>query len=559
MKVVFPRVAKGVHFPDVFEVTMNEFDVERLLPSLFYLVVTKGRPRAARVNKPTEIDQYLASLASHERLVGFDSPSGLRLLDRWIRASVIHVGMAGRAKQKGEQIEYVIPRTLLSYKTGLPQQEQRQRGVHLFIYHQLRRTLDEASSSTPSDELLRDLFVRTFGRGVELGDGPTFDGRFDGATTLDLETLLSLYYLDGFQPTPARAAPKEAPGVPALPGLAKAMSTDLIAYLGAYRDQLPVLALTRGLMALINLELYAYTIKLAYAVDEVVSSRDIPAVFGGETSWGPDIYVDFTRARRSVSHRLARSCFERELEQMRRMFEHLIRLRTISRYCASRPQVSDELALLNASDKAAFLVRLLEVAENPWIEARADTEFDQVIQDSLEPLENEQERDEMSRYLDSFRRSNDSSLIALVALLVAEQQRTQVEPLLKWLVSVGGLKKEFGLLVGTSRADAAYVMSDDLLVTLVHVLAAEQPGFMASSDGTESKIPLASFLAFLEDRFGILVDRPPKFLDDGESRAAARENLGAMKRRLREMGFFSDLSDDFDAQYLTVLRGANGL
>ncbi len=118
---------------------------------------------------------------------------------------------------------------------------------------------------------------------------------------LDLETLLSLYYLDGFEPTPARAAPKEAPGSPALPGLAKAMSTDLITYLGTYRAQLPVLALTRGLMALINLELYAYTIKLAYAVDEMVSSGDVPARLRCGNGTGVLTYTSTSRARGGVS------------------------------------------------------------------------------------------------------------------------------------------------------------------------------------------------------------------------------------------------------------------
>jgi hypothetical protein len=557
MKAALPRAAKGVHLPEVFEITMNEFDVERLLPSLFYLAVTKGRPRGARVNEPTAIEAYLSSLASHPSLSGFDTRGGRRLLERWVRASVVHVGKKGRARQE-QQIEFVQPRTLLTYKTGLPQQEQRQRGVHLFVYHQLRRTLDELSGDTPSDESIKDLFKRTFGQGVEIGDGPAFDGRYDGDTDLDLETLLCLYYLDGFQATPARAAPRESPGAPALPGLSRAMTKDLLAHLETYRGVIPTLALTKGLMALINLGLYTYTVRLAYAIDEVVTTRVVPVVFGGETKWGPEILVDFTRSRRGSSHRLARACFERELEQMRRFFEQLILLRTLKRFSDSRPTVADELQALNDSDKGRYLLALLDVAETSWAQARAEVEFDQVVQDSLGGLQHEAEREEMKIYLDGFRRSHASSLDAYVGLLIAEQQRTQVEPLLKWLVSVGGLKKPFGFLVGTSRADAAYVMSDDLLGTLVHVIAAETPTAIRSADGSSVKLPMSSFLESLENRFGIIVDRPPSFLDDAEARAAARANLQAMKRRLREMGFFSDLSDDFGAQHLTVPIGARG-
>jgi hypothetical protein len=59
-------------------------------------------------------------------------------------------------------------------------------------------------------------------------------------------------------------------------------------------------------------------------------------------------------------------------------------------------------------------------------------------------------------------------------------------------------------------------------------------------------------LACLERRYGVLVDRPPSFLDSSQNRAAGKANLEALKRRLRQMGFFSALSDDFTAQYLRL-------
>ncbi len=63
-------------------------------------------------------------------------------------------------------------------------------------------------------------------------------------------------------------------------------------------------------------------------------------------------------------------------------------------------------------------------------------------------------------------------------------------------------------------------------------------------------IRLQDFLRFLEERFGILVDRPPSPFEGAEYVAAARENLRAMLRRLRQMGIFRDLSDDFTVQRL---------
>jgi hypothetical protein len=70
--------------------------------------------------------------------------------------------------------------------------------------------------------------------------------------------------------------------------------------------------------------------------------------------------------------------------------------------------------------------------------------------------------------------------------------------------------------------------------------------------GVASQLRLSGFLRFIERRFGIHVAVPPAFLDTASARAAARENLEALKRRLRQMGYFEALSDDFTAQYLRL-------
>ena len=63
-------------------------------------------------------------------------------------------------------------------------------------------------------------------------------------------------------------------------------------------------------------------------------------------------------------------------------------------------------------------------------------------------------------------------------------------------------------------------------------------------------IRLQDFLQFLEKRFGILIDQPPDKFQGAEYIAAARDNLRAMLGRLRQMGIFRDLSDDFTVQRL---------
>ena len=101
----------------------------------------------------------------------------------------------------------------------------------------------------------------------------------------------------------------------------------------------------------------------------------------------------------------------------------------------------------------------------------------------------------------------------------------------------------------TGRRNWRYVISDELLPGVVQ-LAFADPWFVGRR--SSRRLQLRDLLAYLEQCFGVIVDRPPGFLDSSTTRAAARENLTAFKRKLRQMGYFDELSDDFSAQYLTA-------
>ena len=65
------------------------------------------------------------------------------------------------------------------------------------------------------------------------------------------------------------------------------------------------------------------------------------------------------------------------------------------------------------------------------------------------------------------------------------------------------------------------------------------------------EVRIEELLAFLRNRYGLHIDRLP---ESGQSEqqhpgpAALRLNLEAFKRRLREIGFYEDLSDAYVTQ-----------
>ena len=62
-------------------------------------------------------------------------------------------------------------------------------------------------------------------------------------------------------------------------------------------------------------------------------------------------------------------------------------------------------------------------------------------------------------------------------------------------------------------------------------------------------------LSFLKTRYGIFIESLPKtdvFCDQSiDVNSALRDNLAGFKRRLREIGFYSDLSDAYVTQTIT--------
>ncbi|HID24776.1 MAG TPA: hypothetical protein EYP14_20580, partial [Planctomycetaceae bacterium] len=197
VKLVLPKASKGWHFARLFTVEMNDFDVERLLPSLFYLVVTRARKRGPKQNDPTDFEKYLSALVSHERVIGFDDAAGRRLMDRWLRAAAIQTSHKGRRREE-EQIDYLLPLTLLCYKTGFPTEIRRQRNVHVFLYVLLRDELGSGDALQGANRLFQ-LFRKVFGAHLREPFPPTYDSGYDGSSGIDIHSLLSLCYLDGFQ------------------------------------------------------------------------------------------------------------------------------------------------------------------------------------------------------------------------------------------------------------------------------------------------------------------------------------------------------------------------
>lgn len=551
MKLIFPKAIRGLSFERLVAHDMSNFDVRELLPSLFFVIVANGRRSRGRPNDPQDIDGFLDSLVQHERLEGFDDEAGRAMLDRWVRASIIQVSRVGKARRT-EQIRYVEPLSLLTYKTGLPRESGRRRRVDLYLYRAMRRSLDRDGVDRAPSALGR-IFREAFGREVTIGPAPEYDGSYNGDPNVDLHTLLALCFIDGFAPTPAdkteNALVADSPETtPALPDVEQNVGDDLLAFVLAYTDRTSTMALTDALATLINVHLFTGTLKLAYATDELVRDGGLPvAMRRTAAATPPEIYVDFTRERGSASDELAQACVDRDLEMLGRYYRAFMYLKTLDHAVQTSSRHREEFEGL---ENPEYLLRL--VGTSSQLQDRVEFLLDAVVEETIKELSDEDTAEQVRRHVrDTIRHCDGDHVDAFARLLAASQEKSLSSSLQKWFWSVGGLRSDHGLLEGNlmGRRRARYVISDQLLAVLVQ-LALIDRGSELTPRGIRSELSLERFLGWLHERFGLIIDRPPAFVDGAGARAAARDNLEAMKRRLRQMGYFQALSDDFAAQYL---------
>jgi hypothetical protein len=117
------------------------------------------------------------------------------------------------------------------------------------------------------------------------------------------------------------------------------------------------------------------------------------------------------------------------------------------------------------------------------------------------------------------------------------------------------MKNDKGALLAQPRVrnSRRRIVLDSRLLEVLLQIAVLRPEGVRGFHTTEMRIE--EVLHFLRERYGIYVDRLPPNDGFGEAsitdREALRENVAAFKTRLREVGFYRDLSDAYVTQTVT--------
>ena len=564
MTVQLPKDLRGFTNRRVMPADFNTLDVDLVLPAVYFKVVTGGQDRARRPNDATALADYLAKLLQHPRMeTNRDADAG-RILDRLVRTATITVGRSGQTGKKGDQILTTDDTTLLSFKPGLPSESSAIRRVDDFVYQLLSGSGKDKDREREVE--LRDLFMSALGNGLTIGGSPDVQGTYDGYSSFDTLTGVTIAYLDGFQSTGTRG-PSDTTHGQMLPKYGADTARHLGRFLKAYAPLMPPRALTSHLKALIAFNLFIYTIKLMNALPALVQSGgELPAAMRPNSVQAspPLLYCDFTQRSGQRSHEMAVASVQRDLAQVGPFIYAVLYTRQLEDYLrdldGSKSERIVEEVYGDLPDGPALVAAMLRVyAESHYrseIEASARRTRRDIVGYTGDSKKVGSATDGPINDLDEIEyleTGASSSLERVVRLLMDAQSSRLNSQIANWFASVGAISKPYGMLRGVvggrGRLQWRYQPTNDLLATLVMVASVDTPEW-DDADPRPRPIRLRDFLAWLERQFGILVDRPPEPFNGAEYQAAAQDNLRAMLGRLRQMGIFRDLSDDFTVQRL---------
>jgi len=176
-----------------------------------------------------------------------------------------------------------------------------------------------------------------------------------------------------------------------------------------------------------------------------------------------------------------------------------------------------------------------------------DVTFDTFFERRIENLIETDDMAEVDGRLMEIRRMGLPALDTYIEMVYLLRQRFQMKYHTELLDSLFQKNHESGLMRqgrGTINL-RRFTIGSEMLETLVQIAVLKPSGSGFSSE----PILIDEFLDFLRNRYGLFVNTLPSGTDvPPDDLVAIRANIAEFKRRLREIGFYTDLSDAYITQ-----------
>ena len=597
--------------PLIFPMRFQTLDVDRIMIRFMELAMRKGY-LTKPLKKATESDYsnlFLTELSRDHRISGLSEEERLEVLDGWVRATLLELERSGMARDKEKYIAYIKPVTLGVIRSGLP------RGNRLVLHADLwayRLCLDELNlrGITNVRSQLRETIHQSLGEGIELSATlfQSSEPCYDEKTEIDVNALLAMRLLSRFtdarpgDPVPGSGSsiapheiwptttwednvrkdsrqpsglvprelrlladtPSPLKNLVAVPNAFLPIGRDLVDLLANYGKSLSHTELTQHCIALLSLRLFQAPLRVGLATQKLISREDSNEQFEltSQQENPLQIYCDFTNGAVNGSVELAKLCVRRDIEIHHELLRNRLYLRALSWIGELlHPDVRGELTDAKKISVHQYFKKLIELRHTSDFESAGRLKIQQ-FKDSLETAGDVENAGwtELIGNWEADEMPSSEVLTQILRTAYTPGSRAPAEQF-QWFWTAGGLMntpphRNYSLLAGTvgHKSTWRYAPTDSLLMSMLIACFIDGDG---EYQFVVPELSLVDLIRRMENRFGILIDRPPTEFTNADNQRIATQNKQAFVRKLQLFGCFEGLSDDPEYQLVTRPRESN--
>jgi hypothetical protein len=525
------RKQKAFRYFPVMPFDANNINFEQAVVRLLVLLHTKGRV-IAKTTKDTLYPESLVELVKENKkhFEGISDPIRERLIKNWISSDFATTVIEGKGRQGRARISNLKPLHLSTIKLLDPRIRSQDRDVSIFLYNVFKGT----AVASDGDYLMSYLLEGTKrdGQFNLIAD----DSKFD---ELDIETQFLLRLLDNFKvDLPSTNANLVADYKFLCEAQQKQFLIDTMKLL-VYKNSVPRRELFHYITVLFNFHTALFAIKSFKQINSLVETQKSKCgscvTIKGEADFHklcncdfqPKIFVDLTLGQDRICDALSKKNVENDYNEMYKYFKShykLVKLAEFAKTQGNQNPTIEQLSgyLSNPGLEGFFNYKLSDIVADPDLSEDADVQA--ILQMNIPSLD---------KYVEILcnDKSNWKNLVARHKKLMG---------------GLCNMNREDGFLQGGRGRQRKYVMGNLLLEVLVQlaVVSADPKGFKTQP------ITIVSFVQWLKDRYGIYINEWVTGSDSPETAKALNNNFLALKERLRQLGFYTDLSDASNSQVI---------
>lgn len=527
--------------PKISYLDFKTIEMDRVLTGLFERLEHSGYPSVFRDKRELTVDKFVDDIIdAGNKFVGF--AQNREIVERWVETHLMDIVNRGKRNQA-----VAGPRPLhgYTYRFRNPKHS-RDYGASQHLYQMLDRARN--LSGHRAIEHLKSFFFDGFDKVTR---------ELDEKALTDIETATLLHFLSQRKDT-ADTRVKGDRFPPACIGSADLMAEDIQRLL-FYKPFMPRVVMVDYLKLLLSFHLALYhlrLLKLLPAWQKLQGANPLCTESAcpmkprnerepqGDCPYRLGLFVDMTGSAESATVALAeRSAdgYYRRIPSFIRAYFSAKKLDEFADFLVARNK------LIRGLDKHFSVGELFALQTEPYREER-EKFFNGRLVDLLDSLKDD--AGGMDEETAALSKMGLPDFETYIEILVAQRGGFQREAIVRSFDSTM-LKNRTGALLAQKRAKNAprrFVLESRLLEVLLQIAVLR----VGESGYHTEEMRIDDLLTFLRERYGLYIDQLPPGEGFGapsiDDRKALRTNLHAFTARLREIGFYRDLSDAYVTQ-----------